>query len=548
MILVQRTQFTCVVTVVIILMFGISSAAAFFNIITADVRSIIEQKLLNREVKVVPQVNKINVGFGRVDSGEFYFIKSYSKIFHWDQNVDAQVFNISFRADSVVFYLRNEEFGTGQIKIQFSEAKAESRHISSEDIEEALLLALSNEDSQKVLVNTETKTFHLHTSNHSPGKHISVTMTIDDAVKSGYKSCGYCFVRPLYLPDSEIEAQLARQGAASIRYNKPLVIDEKVQKKVNDFGNAVLSKWPTPLLGYQYKFQVIDDIMPNALALAGGHIMVTSGLLNSIESDIELEAVLAHEIAHVERRHVLKSYYRAVQEMIARGMAQAMGGVASARGGQSSATTAVGITMATMLAIDVYTSGYPQELEREADDLASLYFEHNGKDKKYLEQVFRKLEFQNLVFRHDPDPMSDTHPYLSERIERVNNGTYEVFENISFVYKAASNPAVRLDFLYQVKHKEDSSFSLYIDDYAFIERLNRNNSIGKDLNLYIQISDKNGSHRYSIIGNELVRDMWGAYLTFQGKKGRLLDGVKQVDIIVEKEGSDAWDTDSFRFQ
>ncbi len=48
--------------------------------------------------------------------------------------------------------------------------------------------------------------------------------------------------------------------------------------------------------------------IPNAYAVAGGNLYFTTGLLDMTESNAELESVLAHEIAHVERRHTLRGY------------------------------------------------------------------------------------------------------------------------------------------------------------------------------------------------------------------------------------------------
>ena len=52
--------------------------------------------------------------------------------------------------------------------------------------------------------------------------------------------------------------------------------------------------------GYRYRFQVVDSDDINAFAVPTGYIFMTRGLLESLESDNEVAAILAHEIAHVE--------------------------------------------------------------------------------------------------------------------------------------------------------------------------------------------------------------------------------------------------------
>lgn len=66
---------------------------------------------------------------------------------------------------------------------------------------------------------------------------------------------------------------------------------------------GVLDRWPVPLKGYRYRFQVVDADDVNAFAVPTGYVFVTRGLLESLETDEELAAILAHAIAHVESRH-----------------------------------------------------------------------------------------------------------------------------------------------------------------------------------------------------------------------------------------------------
>ncbi len=51
------------------------------------------------------------------------------------------------------------------------------------------------------------------------------------------------------------------------------------------------------------RFVIVGSDTANAFALPGGYIMVTRGLLDSIDSDDELAAILAHETGHVAKRH-----------------------------------------------------------------------------------------------------------------------------------------------------------------------------------------------------------------------------------------------------
>jgi predicted Zn-dependent protease len=60
--------------------------------------------------------------------------------------------------------------------------------------------------------------------------------------------------------------------------------------------------------GIHYQFHVIDSPGINAFALPGGQVFVMRGLLEFVESEAELAAVLGHEISHVDLRHCVERY------------------------------------------------------------------------------------------------------------------------------------------------------------------------------------------------------------------------------------------------
>lgn len=55
---------------------------------------------------------------------------------------------------------------------------------------------------------------------------------------------------------------------------------------------------------FEYTFKLIEDKDVNAFSIPGGFIYVHSGLLDYVQSEDELAAVISHEIAHAAHRHV----------------------------------------------------------------------------------------------------------------------------------------------------------------------------------------------------------------------------------------------------
>lgn len=67
-------------------------------------------------------------------------------------------------------------------------------------------------------------------------------------------------------------------------------------------GNSLASLYGRPELNY--RFAILNSPTINAYAVPGGYIFVTRGLLQKLQNESELAAVLAHEIVHVNQRHM----------------------------------------------------------------------------------------------------------------------------------------------------------------------------------------------------------------------------------------------------
>lgn len=115
----------------------------------------------------------------------------------------------------------------------------------------------------------------------------------------------------------------ARKGFAEISESEEYFIGRAVSAQVlsryqplNDPGLnayaqkvaqavALASDRPSTFKGYHV--QVLDSAEVNAFAAPGGFIFVTTGLLKLVRSEDELAGVLAHEVAHISKKHGLKT-------------------------------------------------------------------------------------------------------------------------------------------------------------------------------------------------------------------------------------------------
>jgi len=90
---------------------------------------------------------------------------------------------------------------------------------------------------------------------------------------------------------------------------------DNVKNYVSGIGKGIVNG--SSLIQYKsifpYQFQIVhDDSTVNAFCTPGGYIYVYTGLMKFVDSEAALAGVLAHEVAHAERRHMtqrLTSYY-----------------------------------------------------------------------------------------------------------------------------------------------------------------------------------------------------------------------------------------------
>jgi predicted Zn-dependent protease len=99
------------------------------------------------------------------------------------------------------------------------------------------------------------------------------------------------------------EAEIGREYAALLVGAAPLLANVEVQRYVNRVGRWVALHTERPDLNWQ--FGVLDSNNINAFATPGGYVLITKGLLARLRNESELAGVLAHETAHVVKKHHL---------------------------------------------------------------------------------------------------------------------------------------------------------------------------------------------------------------------------------------------------
>jgi beta-barrel assembly-enhancing protease len=204
---------------------------------------------------------------------------------------------------------------------------------------------------------------------------------------------------------TEMEVDIGRSVAGTVVAREPILDEEPLQRYVELVGHAVAQQ--SPRRGeLRFHFAVLDEDEVNAYAAPGGYIFITRGTLEVMESEAELAAVLAHEIAHVDSRHVVEEIRRADVFRTVQDEADLSGEV---------------LERVTGVGSSLLFTGLSRGDEMEADSLAILYTAATGYRPDAL------LTFLERLSRMADDPgqagrlrqLGATHPPAGDRIEAV---------------------------------------------------------------------------------------------------------------------------------
>lgn len=130
--------------------------------------------------------------------------------------------------------------------------------------------------------------------------------------------------------------------------------------------------WPEA--PYTFRLSVMEDPTPNALALPGGLIVVTDGLLDSVRSENAMAFVLAHELGHFRHRDHIRQLGRGAA------IGLFLAGVRTSRG------SGISVTLA-----DLTLRGFGRKQETAADafalDLVQRHYGHVGESLAFFETL-----------------------------------------------------------------------------------------------------------------------------------------------------------------
>jgi len=219
----------------------------------------------------------------------------------------------------------------------------------------------------------------------------------------------------------EQEYYLGRAVSARILGYHPYVPDQVKNDYVNNL--VVYLAWHSsrPETFGGYHGAVFESEVANAFSAPGGLILISSSLLNGLENEDELAAILAHEIAHIGLKHGLST----IKESNLAQAAGILGAQALKHSSDDGFANMDLLTASFGSSVDdvvstVTTAGYSRSQELEADQEALKILYKAGYSTEALSIVLKRQQ-QNVTKVNDEflSSMTVTHPGDSDRMDKI---------------------------------------------------------------------------------------------------------------------------------
>lgn len=192
-----------------------------------------------------------------------------------------------------------------------------------------------------------------------------------------------------------------------IAEKKVVLLSEKKTARLNSIFTRLVNCCPRSQ-ELSFSLTVVEDETVNAFALPAGYIFIHTGLLAFAQNDDEIAGVLAHEIAHVDRKHSMNMIKRQL------GMSLLLRLLFDPE--QSPET----LNKIGNVAINLAQLGYGREAEFEADRYGVYFMEEAGYQRDEIINFWQRIQEasggeENPAFLQ----LFSTHPPTTERVARI---------------------------------------------------------------------------------------------------------------------------------
>ncbi|MFP7673249.1 M48 family metalloprotease [Marivita sp. S0852] len=193
-----------------------------------------------------------------------------------------------------------------------------------------------------------------------------------------------------------------------------LLRDADIEYALKQLGIPILRA--AGLSPNQVRILLINDNTLNAFIVDTSHIFIHSGLLSKLDSAAQIQAVIAHEAAHIANGHIARRMGNIRTARTAAGLGLVLAAAAAAAGGgQAAAGIAIGTQTSAMRSFLAHTRA-----EEASADISSIrYLVQAGVDSQGAIEVQDLFRGQVALSERRQDPYMRSHPLTRDRLRAL---------------------------------------------------------------------------------------------------------------------------------
>jgi len=258
------------------------------------------------------------------------------------------------------------------------------------------------------------------------------------AVGAAMLTCAMTAPAAAYTQDQQVELQIGQQEYQQLAQKGEIISSSPYYKTLNSIANKIKAV-ADPQYFVPFHFILVNESQPNAFAVPGGNVYVTTAMMKFVKNKEELAGVLCHETSHDIHHDVLDLYQKDQRLSMYGTLAELLLG----RGASGLANAVINI------AANLEALHFSRQVEENADHKGAITCAQAGLTP--FGMVWLMQAFQTSNSSNPPEFISD-HPSDAHRIAALQN-------------EFASDPALFAKYNQQIACGTPLSYGGLYDQY-----------------------------------------------------------------------------------
>ena len=199
--------------------------------------------------------------------------------------------------------------------------------------------------------------------------------------------------------------------ATTVLRAQTLIRDAEIEYSLRELARPILNA--AGLSPDRVQILVLKDDDLNAFIVDTRHIFINSGLIRRMDNAAMLQAVIAHEAAHIANGHITRRFANMRSARTAAGLGALLSAAVAASG---NSRAAAGVLAGSIGSSQRVLFSHTRSEENSADQSGARFMSQAGVDPQAMVEVLEIFRGQEALSTSRQDPYARTHPLSRDRL------------------------------------------------------------------------------------------------------------------------------------